>query len=106
MKPFQALGEVWRASDPRSPSGDDPYAWMASSRSGLLPLWWATWLIGNLIANVSARIDDSTMAGSIGLAGSAVSLVAGIACIAMMRGIGARQDAAAAAAAELGRGAT
>lgn len=96
VKPFQALSEVWRASDPRAPSGDDPYTWMASSRSGLLPLWWATWLIGNLFANVSARIDDSATAGSVGLAGSVVSLVAGIACIAMMRGIGARQEAAAA----------
>jgi hypothetical protein len=95
VRPAKAMSELWRASE----SGEeaDGYGWMgAGASTGLISLWWATWIIGNVIANVSGRIDDPARSGSVGIFGSVTMAVAGIACILLMRGVSARQESAAA----------
>lgn len=50
--------------------------------------------IGNLVANVSARIGDPGTSGGIGPVGSALTAVAAVCIIALMRSVSARQQAA------------
>jgi hypothetical protein len=90
VRPVRAMSELWRASD--SSEAADSYGWMgASSRTGLLGVWWGAWIVGNVIANVSGRIDDPGTSGSVGIFGSVTLAVAGIACILLMRGVSSRQ---------------
>ncbi|HEY8042425.1 MAG TPA: DUF4328 domain-containing protein [Polyangiaceae bacterium] len=93
VRPFKAVSELWRASDPQA----DSYSWTMASSTSLLGVWWGTWIVGNIISNISARIDDPSTSGGIGLMGSALIAVAAVACILLMRGVSARQGAAAAA---------
>ncbi len=89
VKPLQAMQEVWRASGPEAREG----YWATAPTTPLFGLWWATWLIGNCLANASARIDDVTTSGMIGAGGSILTAVAAIAAILIMRGIASRQEA-------------
>jgi hypothetical protein len=93
--PHRALTELWRASDPAPESAER--GWTAyGTTTALVSVWWGFWLVSGLLGNVSARIDDPKLSGAIGLAGSAVMVVAAVTCIQMMRGVVARQEAAAA----------
>jgi hypothetical protein len=92
VKPLQAVQEVWRASDPDAAEG----YWQHARTTPLFGLWWATWLVGNALANVSARVDDVAASGAIGLVGSTITAVAAVACIFIMHRLGSRQEAAAA----------
>ena len=64
FKPFQAMRELWTESH----SVSDSYA---AEAPGNLGLWWGTWIIGNIVANVSMRMtlmgDGSNMQVAIGL---------------------------------------
>ncbi|HEY1860280.1 MAG TPA: DUF4328 domain-containing protein, partial [Gemmataceae bacterium] len=59
FKPCAVFLEMWRASDPKSPI-DDAYAWQNGSAGALVGLWWASWVISNLISNVSLRANLAT----------------------------------------------
>ena len=91
VKPLQAVQEVWRASGPEA---RDDY-WATAPTSPLFALWWATWLIGNGLANASARIDDVATSGMVGAAGSILTAVAAVAIILIMHRIAVRQEASA-----------
>jgi FtsH-binding integral membrane protein len=94
VKPLAAVSELWKASDPEQ-DPRDPHGWLGSTATGLLPMWWAAWIISSILGNISGRIDDSSTAGAIGLVGSVVSVVAAVLCVLVMRGISSRQDRAA-----------
>lgn len=64
FKPFQAMRELWNASHNQSDSFSSP----ADSN---LSLWWGTWIIGNILSNLSARSGFSED----GSAGSAILVV-------------------------------
>ena len=67
--PYRAVVELYTAGRPGAPT------------PGLFPLWWATWLISNFIANIETRMslsdDVSTVRSSI-----YVSMVSSIAALA------------------------
>lgn len=95
VRPFKAMSELWRASE--SDAEADGQAWVTKGTStSMLGVWWGCWMVGNVISNVSARMDDPTASGSVGLVGSALIAVAAVVCILLMRGVSARQAAAAA----------
>lgn len=57
--PFQAMRELWTVSHNRSDS-------FSASAPGNLGMWWAFWIIGNILGNVSFRTSDMGD-GSVGL---------------------------------------
>jgi hypothetical protein len=48
-KPYQAMREIWQASE-------SPRNWQRMDRPGLLPAWWALWLLAGFIDNAAARL--------------------------------------------------
>jgi hypothetical protein len=46
-KPYQAMKELWRASQ-------NPFTWQDIPASQILPGWWTLWIVSNLLARVSA----------------------------------------------------
>jgi hypothetical protein len=90
VRPFRAVSELWRASE--SDAESDGYAWVTMGTStALLGVWWGAWIVGNIISNISARIDDPSASGGVGLVGSGLIAVAAVCCILIMRGISSRQ---------------
>jgi hypothetical protein len=84
FKPYQAMKEIWRESDPRL---------MTYSSKGLkearlpflFPLWWSGWILGNIASQVSLRVslrDESLpalqMSEGANVAASAFALVAAV----------------------------
>ncbi|AUX70364.1 hypothetical protein CHX26_13440 [Porphyrobacter sp. HT-58-2] len=57
--PFQAMRELWTVSHNSSDS-------FSASAPGNLGMWWAFWIIGNILGNVSFRTSDMGD-GSVGL---------------------------------------
>lgn len=53
FKPFQAMRELWNASN----LGPDGYLAPADQR---LVIWWACWVIGNILANFGKLLNDMT----------------------------------------------
>lgn len=59
VKPFQAMRELYNESDPDF----DPNLGFLSSSSGApvsMVFWWACWIIGNILSNISSKFDDTT----------------------------------------------
>lgn len=88
VKPYQAMSEIVRRSEPSSLS--DGY-WSASS-TGTLGLWWGAWIASNVIANVSMRIDDAGTSSAISLVSSMCWAVAGALLVMNMRRVEENQD--------------
>lgn len=49
-KPYQAMKEIWKASK-------NPSEWNSQSVSGLLPIWWAIWIISNALGQLIFRLS-------------------------------------------------
>jgi hypothetical protein len=93
VKPVQAMSEIWRASDPESGEG----AWLSSRSTPLLALWWGPYLLAGVIAWGSFLTRDvPSVAGSIGIVTCMFNALAAVSLVAIMRGIGRRQERAAA----------
>jgi hypothetical protein len=94
-KPFQAVREIWKASDP---SADD-IAWERKPTWVVLGFWWAMWLLGNALSGATLGLDDdATVSGLIAadrmlIASDVASIVAAALAIAVVRAINARQAA-------------
>lgn len=93
VMPPKAMSELWRASDPEAEQG----SWFASRSTSLVAVWWAAWLVSGFISwGAFFAKDDPGAQAMIGLVANALSGVAAIALILLMRGVSARQAAAAA----------
>ena len=106
-KPYQALTEIWRASDPEVAVGDE--SWRDRAVPGTFPMWWALYLLSGVVSLVGVGI--SAVAGlkqagvesalkfedATGNAVVAVSLflsaMAAVAIISIMRQLERRQEA-------------
>lgn len=95
-RPFQAMREIWRASDP---AVDD---WHRARSSPLLPLWWLSWMVSDLLCAVggqtwddpaSSTVDDMRSIAWVGIAGAALSIAAALLAVQVIRAIDARQQA-------------
>jgi hypothetical protein len=93
-KPYQAMKEIWQASDP-APGG----AWQGAAVSALLPAWWATYILHGIGTQVSYRLVKAVthpadfiiaMWGTI--VSSALAIVAAVLALAVVRALAQRQD--------------
>lgn len=49
-KPFDAMREIWKASDPESVGANAAKPWTASQVPATLPLWWGVYILNGFIA--------------------------------------------------------
>jgi hypothetical protein len=95
FKPFQAVSEIYKASDPKAGAFD----WRQSPTDTALGWWWGTWIIGNIISQVEIRMQfrQIEVPPEVSLSVSGISLVftiaAGILAIYVVRSIHARLEA-------------
>lgn len=68
-KPYQAMKEIWRASDEPARMNQIPVPFW-------LPLWWCLWLVTNILSNVSTRLTFRADDISEGMLANQASLLA------------------------------
>jgi Domain of unknown function (DUF4328) len=103
VKPFQAVREVWVESDPDGGDGEASFL-SASVRSApvYMGVWWGLWLVSNIVSNIAGRIYDPDTMSDVGLGAlifiipSALSIIAAIPAIMVVKDITERQTARAA----------
>jgi hypothetical protein len=89
VKPYGAMRELWHASHGRT--GD-----LAAPAPSLINYWWAAWLAGNIISNISTQMvlrDPSLVspAALMGAIGSILSLGAAVMLLQLIQRISAAQ---------------
>lgn len=52
VRPYQAMSEIWRVSDPRFPQ-EHPSGWLQRSTSPLVGFWWGCWLCSGAVGSIS-----------------------------------------------------
>lgn len=107
-KPYTAIREIWYESDPDF----DPEIGFLPTSYGTSPIfgwWWAFWLLGNMSANVSARLSESDQFVNNGvffvahIIATAIGVGAAIFAILVVREITQRQELRAKRLNELGK---
>jgi hypothetical protein len=100
-RPYQAVKEIWIASEPRL---DIPPVLRGGAVSALLPAWWATFLIHELGGRLAARASrnrhaaaDFVVAGYSDVVSAVLTIVASVVAIVLVRALARRQDACQAA---------
>ena len=73
-KPYQAMKEIWQASS-------EPMDWQNQRVSGLMPAWWALWIISNVadratfrLANDATTLDDFQFAATVSIASGCINI--------------------------------
>ncbi|HYD25143.1 MAG TPA: DUF4328 domain-containing protein [Croceibacterium sp.] len=89
VKPHGAMRELWHAS--HGETGD-----FRAPAPSLINYWWAAWIAGNIVSNVSAQMavrDPSLVAAAslIGAVGSALSVAAALLLLQLVQRISAAQ---------------
>ena len=92
-KPFQAMKELWRASDPETIGANERWVWLASPLAPTMGWWWAAWIISNFVQRIAGKIGDPSTAVATGIVGALVSGLAAHLLVPIMRELAARQDA-------------
>jgi len=93
-KPFQAVRELWKASDPAT----DPLGWRSARTWPLIGWWWACWIVSGVLSGAGTAQRgtdiDATLAGdTLVMAALALQVVAAVLAIAIIRQVVARQTA-------------
>jgi hypothetical protein len=97
FRPYQAVKETWKASDP---TALQPTAWQGSRGSSVLRWWWAFWLIMNWLGMAAFRLslaagdDLSVLRGAsvVTVLADFFEIVAAAFAILVVRGIDRRQE--------------
>ena len=96
-RPKQIANDIWRASDPDLPPGD--HDWGGRPVPALLHWWWAFFLLSDVVGNISVRLflrsetlSEQITASQLSIATDAVSIVAAVLAILVVRAITRRQD--------------
>jgi hypothetical protein len=58
IKPYQAVRTAWAESDPDIEVHNEFLTTIQSGAPSFMMLWWALWIIGNVVSNVSSRLDS------------------------------------------------
>jgi hypothetical protein len=93
-KPFQAVREIYQASDPNA----DAVNWKLTPTAPLLGWWWAMWLLSNFVGQIELRMTLSAPEGLakttlvIAIVGSVLNLLSAMLAISLVRAIHARQE--------------
>jgi hypothetical protein len=96
FRPFQAMREIWQASDPDATS--NATAWQSTGSSPVLGIWWALWLIVGFLGQVSFRMgmrDDLNsliVCSTTGFLSNLASVPLAVCALLVIRGIHARQE--------------
>ncbi len=100
-KPFDALREVWKASDPETVGPAAAKPWAASVVPGIFIAWWAVYLTNGFVAIIIALVNldlsgpkPVVIAGPSSFITHALLGVAGVFLIILMRKLAQRQEAA------------
>lgn len=98
VKPFQVVRDAWLESDPKVNLEADLFSRIKGGGPNFLTVWWAFWIFGLLLSNVSPRLIDAANTDSFALSGYFYSLqgivwtAGGILAINVIRDISNRQD--------------
>ncbi|WP_428681267.1 DUF4328 domain-containing protein [Sphingopyxis sp.] len=76
VKPFAAIRQIWNASHGERNEKLD-------HSNGLLALWWGTWLVSNIAANISFRLTFNTTSPEEALLGLQVGIFSSIVSLAL-----------------------
>jgi hypothetical protein len=92
FKPFQAIREIFQASDPRS----DATNWKLAGSSGVVGLWWGLWLIGNVLGQIEFRLamreDDLEASAALGAVNAVLGVILCLVAMQLVRGLHRRQE--------------
>ncbi len=58
-RPYQALGDVWRGSDPKGGEDDSRFASIAAPLPWFFITWWLTWLASRLVERIAISKFES-----------------------------------------------
>jgi hypothetical protein len=86
-RPLQAMRELWTQTLGRN----DSFSREPDSR---LTIWWAAWIVGNILSNASTRlasIDGSAVASLLDVVASGISMVAGWSLLRIIETVNAAQ---------------
>jgi hypothetical protein len=103
-KPYQALKEVWLASDPSTVGSGDSMVWRHGSVPSTFPLWWTAYILSGMVGlaggtwSAVAQIQktDTSMATVVTLGAQLFNIVAAVAIVSIMRQLDRRQTECAA----------
>lgn len=99
-KPYQALAEIWRASDPETVGTESRQAWRLRETPARFPLWWGSYLAsgfigaagGGFVAVAGLHGDKSSLGNALVLVSLVVSAISAYAIFGIMRDLGLRQS--------------
>lgn len=98
VKPFQAVREVWVESDPDGAVGERGFL-SSGARSApvYMGVWWALWLISNIVGNIAGRVydpdtmSDNELGALIFIVPGILSIIAAIPAVMVVKDITQRQ---------------
>lgn len=74
FKPYQAMKEIWLVSK-------DPQKWQSQKGSLLLGIWWALWIVSNILGQAAGRLtmgadtpEDLKLSAMVSIASSCISI--------------------------------
>lgn len=96
FKPYQALRDAWKASDPAWDLSQNPRAWQTAPNSPLVVWWWTLWIIaGTLgvgISTYAAFVEGTSIGEMAEFLSDALSAGSAAAAIGLVRALNARQE--------------
>jgi hypothetical protein len=100
-RPLQVLRELWRVANPNAKSAS---GWAAEPAPPVFSIWWGTWIIGGIAAQISFRmvrsdsdLDTLILSTQLDMFADAANIIAAIAAIFVVTQIHRRVEARAAA---------
>lgn len=92
-KPYRAMKEVFRASDPEAVREGSSSEWLLRPVPAMLGLWWGSWIVSKMLDRVSSRLHDVATASTLGIVAALVSMVAAVYVVMIMRTVEKNQAA-------------
>ncbi len=98
VKPFQAVRTAWSENEPDVETDSEFLSSIQSSAPTFVGIWWAFWIIGNIISNLTSRLElaakpgEEAILGYAGIIESLVWIVAAVLAIKVVLGITDRQE--------------
>lgn len=99
VKPFQVVREVWCESDPEIPQDQMFLTESLHSAPTFMALWWGFWLAANIVTNGVDKLFDPDRTDNVSVVGlgfvvaSALTIIAAVLAIKVVRDITSRQAA-------------
>lgn len=95
-KPYQAVRDIWKASDPQVDLAQDSTAWRAAPNSLIVMWWWTLWIAANTLGvgiTIYAAMLGDTRTGEMGaFLSDALSVASCLSAIVLIRSLTRRQE--------------